>query len=62
MSISVDNFGVIEEFEGDERRTDFEDMDDKTYNEIINKFESEISLLRADRDWVKQKYKKPKSN
>jgi len=57
MSLSVDKFGVIEVFEGEETRTNFEDMDEGMYNEIIDKFESEISLLEADRDWVKQKYK-----
>lgn len=57
MALSVDKFGVTEEYEGEETHIDFEDMNDKTYNEIIDKFETEISLLEADRDFVKKKYK-----
>ena len=56
MSLSVDKFGFIEIFEGEETRTDFEDMDEKMFNEIFDKFESEISLLEQDRDYVKKRY------
>jgi len=58
MSLSVDKFGFIEIFEGEETRTDFEDMDEKMFNEIFDKFESEISLLEQDRDYVKKRYNK----
>ena len=58
MSLSVDKFGFIEIFEGEETRRDFEDMDEKMFNEIFDKFESEISLLEQDRDYVKKRYNK----
>jgi len=57
--LSIDRFGVILEDEdtGFEKHIDFEDMNKKKFDEIIEMFDSEISMLEADRDFIKDKFK-----
>lgn len=55
MSLSIDKFGVIIEEDGEETHIDFEDMNKEKFDEIIDMFDSEISLLEADRDFIKKK-------
>ena len=58
MRLSIDRFGVI--LDDEEKHIDFEDIDESKFEEIMDLYNSEISLLEDDRNFIKKKWEQLK--